>query len=492
MSDPLTTIWERSDVEEAQFDGDAVLDLPDGRVGQLARAGLLRQVGNVRCVPCDACAEHHLEEVTYIQSPPGSPVRAYIHCPDNGRVAVPLERLKMWAVDFEGMATSIARGLDLGGQVENVIRGRLWSLGKATIGRRSRDVFLARGTTWRDAPEVFGACQRLNASRGALMLVPGEMPPQGAWIGEPPDVVRLKLVTTLGSEHLEFDRDHLEGLLTDDRRKTPIKAQASFPIPPGTQWTEIMAWVTDSAITIEAKRLNRTFSFQAAGFEEKRKGGVPDASWALLKVFAMSGGVIPYDGTGLEPKVRTNLKQYVAELRKRLQALIPGVDGNPIPYDRGERCYRMAFRIATQDGVTFPVPAGTEWPNVTIVLVGTDGIRVTVPSTERFAASAYVDESASDVHQWDAAEREAELERDYDLRMLGLADEDGRPDARGQALIEVLRADGAVTRPADDDAMLDLCGVLTKLMDGIDSSPFDFASGSQTWVALFEVSCEPQ
>jgi len=40
--------------------------------------------------------------------------------------------------------------------------------------------------------------------------------------------------------------------------------------------------------------------------------------------------------------------------------------------------------------------------------------------------------------------------------------------------------------------MLDLCGVLTKLMDGIDSSPFDFASGSQTWVALFEVSCEPQ
>lgn len=492
MRELLALVWGRSDVEPATFDGDEFADIRGGEIDRLSRAGLVCPVVNVRCVPCDACSEHHLEEVTYIQSPPGSPIRAYINCPENGRIAVPLERLKQWAVDFEGLAKATASGLDLAGQIEDIIPGRLWSLGKATIGRRSRDIFLARGATWFDAPDVFGACQRLNASRGALMFVPGDMPSQGSWIGDPPAVVHLKLVANLEGEHLVFDRDHLESLLTEDRRKAPIKAQESFPTPPGTQWADVMAWVTDSSITIEAKRLNRTFSFQAAGFEEKRKGGVPDASWALLKVFAMNGGVIPYDGTGLEHKVRTNLKQYVAELRKRLQALIPGVDGNPIPYDRGERCYRMAFRIATQDGVKFPVPSGTEWPHVTITLVGTDTIRITVPSTERFAASAYAEESGSDVHQWDAAERESELERGYDLRILGLTDEDGRPDARGQALIDVLRADGALTRPADDDAMLDLCGVLTKLMDGIDSSPFDFASGSQTWVALFEVSCEPQ
>jgi hypothetical protein len=70
------------------------------------------------------------------------------------------------------------------------------------------------------------------------------------------------------------------------------------------------------------------------------------------------------------------------------------------------------------------------------------------------------------------------LEREYDLRMLGLAGENGKPDTRGEALIEVLRANGAVSRPADDDAMLDLCGALSKLMEGIDGSPFDFASGS--------------
>lgn len=490
MSDPLTTVWERSDVAEARFDGDEVRDRRDAGMDRLVKIGLVRPVENIRCVPCDACAEHHLEEVTYIQSPPGSPVRAYIHCPENGRIAVPLERLKQWAVDFDGLAKAIASGLDLAGQVEDVIPGRLWSLGKATIGRRSRDVFLARGAAWIDAPGIFGACERLNASKGALLFVPGEMPPQDAWTGEPPSVVPLKLVARLEDESLVFDRDHLESLLTGDRRKAPIKAQNSFPTPPGTQWREVMVWVTDSTITIEAKRRSRDFSFQAAGFEEKRKRGVPDAIWALLKVFAMRGGVIPFDGADLDHNIRTNLKQYVSVLRKRVQALIPGIDGDPIPHVKDERSYRMAFKIATQDGVTFPVPSGTQWPKVTITLVRSSAIRVSVPTTERFAASAYTKEPGGDVHRWDQAEAESDLEREYDLRMLGLADENGRPDHRGEALIEVLRGNGAVNRPADDEVMLELCGVLTKLMDGIDGSPFDFASDSQKWIALFQASCE--
>lgn len=76
--------------------------------------------------------------------------------------------------------------------------------------------------------------------------------------------------------------------------------------------------------------------------------------------------------------------------------------------------------------------------------------------------------------------------------MLGLADEDGRPDARGAALVDVLRNDGALTRPAEDDAMIQLCGKLADLMTGIVGSPFDFAPGSQKWVALFQTSCPPQ
>jgi len=471
--DPLDRIWACADAQQARFSGAEVAAWPEGHAEMLAAAGVLRRDDNATTVVCDACHEGHVEEVVLVEKPPGSQIRAYIHCPEAGRVPVPMDMLEQWVVDFHGLARAAATGLDLAGKVEEIVRARLWFLGKTTIGGRSRGVFLARGATWIDAPGVFGACERMNTSKGALVLVPGEVPPRDAWAGEPPAVVALKLVAHLEEDRLMFDRDHLEGLLIGDRRKAPIKAQESFPTPPGTRWDEVMVWVTDSTITVEAKRRSRDFSFQAAGFEEKRKRGVPDSIWALLKVFAMRGGEIPFNGAGLDHKTRTNLKQYVSVLRQRLRALIPGIDGDPVPHIKSERCYRMAFRIASQEGVTFPVPDGTKWPNVTITLTRSGTIRVSAPASERFTASTYRMAGDGEVHQWEAAERASELEREYDLRILGLADENGRPDARGAALIEVLRAGGAVKRPISDEAMAELCGALTKLMPGIAGSPFD-------------------
>ena len=488
--DPLAQVWACADAQHARFSGAELAAWPEGHAGMLIAAGLLRRDDNATTVVCDACQEGHVEEVVLVESPPGSPVRAYIHCPEAGRVAVPMDSLKQWIVDFHGLARAAAIGLDLAGEVEEIVRARLWLLGKATIGGRSRDVFLARGATWIDAPSAFGACERLNASKGALVLVPGEVPSHDVWTGEAPAVVALKLVARLEEDRLTFDRDHLEGLLTGDRRKAPIKAEESFPTPPGTRWDEVLVWVTDSTITVEARRRSRDFSFQAAGFEEKRKRGVPDAIWALLKVFAMRGGEIPFNGAGLDHKTRTNLKQYVSVLRQRIRALIPGIDGDPIPHVKNDHCYRTAFKIAAREGVTFPVPSGTRWPDVTISLIQGGKIRVTVPTTERFTASTYAEGPDGDIHQWEAAERASELEREYDLRMLGLADESGRPDARGTALIEVLRADGVTKRPSDDEAMLELCGVLTKLMGGIAGSPFDLVPGGQKWVALFQTCCQ--
>ena len=142
----------------------------------------------------------------------------------------------------------------------------------------------------------------------------------------------------------------------------------------------------------------------------------------------MRGGVIPCDGTDLDHNTRTNLKQYVAQLRRRLRALIPDIGGDPIPYDNDERGYRTAFQIASQDSVLFPMPEGTAWPTVTITLTRRGAIRISVPTTtERYAASTYAKKPSGDVHRWELAERESELAREYDLRMLGLADDNGRP-----------------------------------------------------------------
>ena len=107
MSDPLAVIWERADAEEPCFSGDEVAAWSDGLVERFADAGLVHQVENATSVVCDACAEGHVEDVTFIESPRRSPVRAYIHCPEHGRVRVPLDRLRQWEVDFGGRLITV-------------------------------------------------------------------------------------------------------------------------------------------------------------------------------------------------------------------------------------------------------------------------------------------------------------------------------------------------------------------------------------------------
>jgi hypothetical protein len=94
--------------------------------------GIVRRDDNATTVTCDACPDGHVEEVVRVESPPGSPVRAYIPCPQLGRVAVPLDRLKQWGVDLDGLANAVAQGLRSIGEVDELVPARLWSLGTIT------------------------------------------------------------------------------------------------------------------------------------------------------------------------------------------------------------------------------------------------------------------------------------------------------------------------------------------------------------------------
>ena len=105
-SDPLAEVWSRADAAEARFSADEVSAWPAGHARLLNEAQSIRRDDNTTTVVCDACHEGHIEEVVFIESPPGSPIRAYMHCPAAGRVPVPLERLKQWVVDFLGLAVN--------------------------------------------------------------------------------------------------------------------------------------------------------------------------------------------------------------------------------------------------------------------------------------------------------------------------------------------------------------------------------------------------
>lgn len=96
MHDLPEFVLERARAEEPVFNADEVAAWPDGLLDQLVGDGALKATSNALSVTCDACGHDHVETVEYIESPPGAELRAYISCPENGRVRVPLSRLRRW------------------------------------------------------------------------------------------------------------------------------------------------------------------------------------------------------------------------------------------------------------------------------------------------------------------------------------------------------------------------------------------------------------
>jgi hypothetical protein len=401
-------------------------------------------------------------------------------------VEVPLQRLKQWEINFEGLAVAVASGLDLAGAVEEIAARRLWFLGKAAIGGRVREFFLARGLTWIDAEKILGGSARLNAACTAVVLVPGKVPPDKVWCGDRPGVFPLSVITKLEGTRLSVDRTYLESSLLVGKRKSKSTLMLSFPTPAGTIWKDVRITMSESGIKVQARGRNRSYTFKEAGFEDKLRGNTSNVVWKILLGFAERGGILPSNDQTLSAKTRVSLKQYVSLLRQQLQAFIPNIEGDPVPFDKLHRSYKAAFQISTLETIQFPTPGGTTWADVSIIEVRPAEICILVTSMERFAAPTYGEEG-DDFGSQEVAEQETEVERTYHLETLGLTDEKGRPDRRGITLLALLQNGGTIQRHEKDKAMLELGGVLGKLMD-LEAPAFKFVPSADEWVALFDAS----
>lgn len=99
MPDSLQFVVELSAGADDVFSADALAFWPAGVFDESVAQGLLIPAEMATHAICDACNEEHVEEVILIESPPGSGRRAYIMCPEVGRVQIDLDRLQQWAVD---------------------------------------------------------------------------------------------------------------------------------------------------------------------------------------------------------------------------------------------------------------------------------------------------------------------------------------------------------------------------------------------------------
>jgi hypothetical protein len=181
VNEDLTQFWIRADLEDPVFTGDELRRLPAAIRRILETRSLVRQSENLRVIECDACGEGHLEEVEILVEPPGSKPRAYITCPEAGRVSVDLQRLQPWVVDLDVVARTVAATLDLRDGVVSIAPGRVWLLGKRRVGERLAEFFLARGTTWPDGGEVLQTASRMQASPAPIILCPNRLPHAAEW-----------------------------------------------------------------------------------------------------------------------------------------------------------------------------------------------------------------------------------------------------------------------------------------------------------------------
>lgn len=195
---------------------DEVSPWPVGAVETLVQNGFLSPTTPGTSVLCDACLEDHWQEVEFVESPTGAR-RAYIVCPETGRVAVDAARLKRWRVNLTGLADVLGQLLGCREAPDELVASRLWRLGTTELAGESRDAFLVRGLTWPNAAEALSLEQRLSHGASALLLTLVEIvvdPPAGT------SVVPATRVLSLGDKGLSLDVPYIEALLVSQAKRS--------------------------------------------------------------------------------------------------------------------------------------------------------------------------------------------------------------------------------------------------------------------------------
>jgi hypothetical protein len=264
-------------------------------------------------------------------------------------------------------------------------------------------------------------------------------------------------------------------------RKAGENVVRLIEVPPDSCWEDVHMTMYEHELEVSVGEKTVRIGFQGAGFEEKRRGKVPDRLWFLLRVLAMNGGVLSFDSPELSEKGRVTLRQNISKLRHRLNELL-GIKGHPFEPTAKTRLYRTRLHISTPGGVLFPTPGETTWMKVSITELPRNAILISVPSQETISVR-----SPDDDLRMEAALRENQLERTYTLRDLRLVNSDGSPAGPGSALLRVLRAGGKVKASRDDQALLLLGKILCDFMQ-IDDPAFQFSLAKKLWIAEFHAS----
>jgi hypothetical protein len=196
MRDPLDLLWALFDHPEPALRNNGWRTAAQER---LIAAKLLVPAEPSPWVVCPECFDH--EEQVMVTAGVDGRSRAFIPCPEHVRVEVRDRDRCQWRVSPPWIALTISACLGFERRCSELISGRLWRLGRATIRDRSRELLLARGVDWADSDDLRS---RVVRAVDPVVFVTRD-PPVGFWLGRQRPVVSLRDLVTLGDDGLELD-----------------------------------------------------------------------------------------------------------------------------------------------------------------------------------------------------------------------------------------------------------------------------------------------
>jgi len=121
---------------------------------------------------------------------------------------------------------------------------------------------------------------------------------------------------------------------------------AVFPSPSDLSWEEVsMAFVSDEAIKVRARKQLKEYRFDQIGFNNK-KNGKPNILWLFLRALAQRGGELSWENAGRygtqlnQNQVQSNVKR----LRKLLRDFM-GIKEDPFYPYRKVKAYQTKFTL---------------------------------------------------------------------------------------------------------------------------------------------------
>jgi hypothetical protein len=187
--------------------GGSILESHDSAADRLIGIGLLRPATVPNTIACRACDEDHAATPEF-----DSVARGYFHfCPIAGRVEVDPRDLGVFEIRATAIIDLLVAAFPvLPAIVRELVAGKVWHLGEATLGRTSLTlIFACRIRSQRAFSALTGAIAAVPVTEIGMVVTSSPMPDSPLTLPNRYTIVSLRDIASVQGKRLEIDRQRV-------------------------------------------------------------------------------------------------------------------------------------------------------------------------------------------------------------------------------------------------------------------------------------------